>query len=112
QAFRERIERDTTQQTKRWEQSISDKLDELLRCPPYHSRHIEKLRDFYVGPRKRTASSNVESGYEASVFVMTKYPEGNSKADIRLRSVIRAVVGAIEGRGYSARLASDDEYHK
>ena len=45
----------------------------LLRVPPWHSRHRTALGMFF------------QSGdFERSVFVMTKFPEGNSELDRKL----------------------------
>jgi hypothetical protein len=81
---------------------ISKKLGELLRFPPQHKRHSEKLAEF-----------NEEAPYEKSIFIMTKFPatKGGAKLDNELRTVIDAVVASINKCGYHARIASDKGYH-
>jgi hypothetical protein len=76
-------------------------LQDLLQCPPCHLRHRDMLSLFHrIAP------------YEKSVFIMTKFPEGNSKSDKELNKVIRAVSSAIKNCGFSPRVASQKDYHK
>lgn len=75
-------------------------LQELLRFPPHHGRHAQALADFQAA-----------CAFERSVFIMTKYPEGNGPIDDELRSVIDAVRKAITNCGYTPHLAVDKKYH-
>jgi len=70
--------------------------NELLRYPPHHHRkHAEELKKFHdVAP------------YEKSVFIMTKFPEGNDPKDLALRVVIDAVKAAIKEAGMTPRIAT------
>ncbi|MEM8963434.1 MAG: hypothetical protein AAGD38_18270 [Acidobacteriota bacterium] len=72
----------------------------LLRYPPHHNRHNDLLEPF-----------SQHGAYEDSVFIMTKFPEGDSPDDRALGAVIQAVRDGIEASGKKARLASDREYH-
>jgi hypothetical protein len=74
-------------------------LQELLRFPPHLYKHAPKLAEFAL-----------EGGYEQSVFIMTKFPEGDTEKDRALRRVIQAVKTAVKKRGYIPRLGSDRAY--
>jgi hypothetical protein len=70
-------------------------LQDLLQCPPCHLRHRDMLSVFHrIAP------------YEKSVFIMTKFPEGNSKSDKELNKVIRSVSNAIKSCGFFPRVDS------
>lgn len=77
-----------------------DKLEEFRRFPPHHLRHFEFLRQLHQ-----------DGDYDRSVFIMTKFPEGDSEADTQLRQVIAAVAEEVRLSGYIPRLASDRRYH-
>jgi hypothetical protein len=68
---------------------------ELLRYPPHHyGEHAGKLKEFHeVAP------------YESSVFIMTKFPEGDSAKDKALNAVIDAVRAAIKEANMTPRVA-------
>lgn len=72
----------------------------FLRVPPWHSRHREALRGFYR-----------DAAYESSVFVMTKFPEGETPEDEQLRLVIEEVSSALKDRGLVPRIASGARFH-
>jgi len=82
------------------EERVRDMLYDLLLNPPCHSRHLGKLEAFH-GLASR----------EASVFIMTKFPEGDSAKDGSLNRVINAVSSSIDKYGFYPRLASDADYH-
>jgi hypothetical protein len=69
---------------------------DLIRYPPHHyGEHASKLRDFHdVAP------------YEQSVFVMTKFPEGDSDKDRALKVVIEAVKAGIKEAQMTPRVAT------
>lgn len=77
-------------------------LHELVRYPPFHDRHFGKLGDYHDGAR---------GSFETSVFIMTKFPEGNTAADEQLKQVIAAVRRAVTESGHVPRLASDRVFH-
>ena len=77
-----------------------DLLVDVLRFPPHHRRHEQAIQQFHN-----------TSAYEKSVFIMTKFPDGNDAVDNELRAVIAAVKNAITGRGYTPHLALDRKYH-
>ncbi len=72
----------------------------LLRVPPWHSRHRTALGPFFD-----------EGGFEKSVFVMTKFPEGNSEPDQKLNTLIKLVEDGLAERGFVARLATKARFH-
>jgi hypothetical protein len=88
------------QQTYEWENFIKDKLKYFFMFPPQHSRHFSMLDEF-----------NKVAKYEKSIFIMTKFPEGESQSDVELTNVITAVSKAIRSCGYYPRTASESDYH-
>ena len=79
---------------------IKEMLTSLLLSPPHHSRHFDKLSAFHE-----------EARYDDSVFIMTKFPEGDNEADSGLRAVIEAVSKSIQNCGLYPRIASKSDYH-
>jgi hypothetical protein len=72
----------------------------VLRFGIHHDRHAAALKKFHdVAP------------FEKSVFIMTKYPDGNTPVDLELSDVIKAVQDTIRNLGLVPRLASDANYH-
>jgi hypothetical protein len=83
------------------QQEMEGFTSHFLREPPWHSRHQEALRSFYS-----------EGDYESSVFVMTKFPEGDTLKDEQLRAVIAEVCSALKDRGLVPRVANGALYHE
>lgn len=80
---------------------IKKRLGQFLLFPPHHSRHQSRLETFYTVAK-----------YDESVFIMTKFPEGDSQQDSELTRVINAVSKSTIACGYHPRLASSEsEYH-
>ena len=80
---------------------ITEKLQDLLLKPPQHSRHNIKLNAFHK-----------VADYEKSVFIMTKFPDGDDEAaDCSLQKVIDAVSKSLKECGLYPRIALDNEYH-
>lgn len=78
-------------------------LDELVRYPPFHDRHFSLLNNFHA-PAK--------GSFEQCVFIMTKFPEGNTAEDLQLQKIISAVEDSITDCGYVPRIASENPpYH-
>jgi hypothetical protein len=75
-------------------------LSDVLRFPPHHRRHQHAMDEFHKA-----------CSFDQSVFVMTKYPEGNAAADDQLLAVIDAVKEAVAGCGHTPHLAIDKKYH-
>lgn len=75
-------------------------LAELVAFPPHHVRHFPTAEDF-----SRVAP------YERSVFIMTKFPEGQDPVDRELERVITAVKDAVTACGFTPRIASERRYH-
>jgi hypothetical protein len=88
------------QRTYELENIIKEKLKYFLLFPPHHSRHLSKLGDFHKA-----------ATYKESVFIMTKFPEGNDTDDVQLKRIIEVVSKSIKDCGFCPRLASDVEYH-
>src|SRR3954454_4207248 len=80
---------------------LREVLQELLRYPPYHSRHSKVLSDFHGS-----------DSYDRCIFIMTKYPDGNDPSDPVLMRVVKVVQEAIKECGYSPRIASARRYHQ
>ena len=72
----------------------------LLRVPPWHSRHRTALGPFFK-----------DGDFESSVFVMTKFPEGDGELDQQLKGIIDTVRNGQAERGMRARLASGARFH-
>lgn len=79
---------------------IKENLQIFISFPPFHMRHMNQLEAFHRG-----------SNFEESIFIMTKYPEGESEIDTALKRVINMVSQTISDCGYYPRLASDYDYH-
>jgi hypothetical protein len=75
-------------------------LGDLVAFPPHHIRHFQELAIFHDN-----------KPFEKSVFIMTKFPEGDTALAQELRRVITAVQTAIQGCNYIPRIASDFNYH-
>ncbi len=77
-------------------------LADFARFPPFHDRHFKALTEFH----------NV-AAFDASVFIMTKYPEPKSAVplDVQLAKVIETVQGAIKRCTFTPRLAMEKEYY-
>ena len=84
-----------------WDELIKEKLERLLSFPPCHSRHFAKLDTFHS-----------VATFHTSVFIMTKFPEGDSEADAGLTNIINTVSKAIKLSGYYPRIASESDYHQ
>jgi hypothetical protein len=70
--------------------------DDLVRFPPHHyAEHLASLQEFHqVAP------------YDKSVFIMTKFPQGNDAKDQALNTVIDAVKAGIKEAGMTPRMAT------
>jgi hypothetical protein len=75
-------------------------LSELITFPPQHDRHSQLLEAFH-----NTGS------YDKSVFIMTKFPEGDTQLDKELKRVIKAVRDVVLECQFVPRIASDKDYH-
>ncbi len=74
---------------------ISDALQDLVRYPPHQLRHFERLKEFHENGRS----------YDKSVFIMTKFPDGNGPLDDQLNQVIDVVKDSVEKAGFLPRIA-------
>jgi hypothetical protein len=75
-------------------------LNHFLRVPPWHSRHREALRSFFG-----------DANFESSVFIMTKFPDGDTPEDRQLQLVIDEVCSALKEHGLVPRIASGARFH-
>ena len=75
-------------------------VNTLLRLPPWHVRHHPILKDFFK-----------DGDYDLSVFIMTKFPEGSSAPDDRLRNIINLVKAGLKNRNLVPRIADSAKYH-
>ncbi len=93
--------------------SQHQKIEHLLRYPPFHDRHLTLIDQFH----EKTQQSE-KKPFDKSVFIMTKFPERDAKgqpksaADQELLAVIEAVRSAVAASGFVPRLASDQEFHQ
>jgi hypothetical protein len=84
------------------EEQKKSTLADLVRIPPFHyARHSQFLAPF-----------EKKAPYDKSIFIMTKFPEGNDPVDQELRAVIKAVEDAITECGYVPRIASAQDFHQ
>src|SRR5712691_1728371 len=74
---------------------IDRKIGELNTYPKQHERHFGQLKHFYQA-----------ADYQKSVYLMTKYPEGNDPADQQLQLVLDTISSEVENRGHTPLLAS------
>src|SRR5215217_3976442 len=71
-AFRDERDATLVQQLESVRREKRARLSELIRYPPFHDRHFSKLSQFH---------DTVGRGFDKSVFIMTKFPEGTSAKD-------------------------------
>ncbi len=75
-------------------------LNELVHFPPHCIEHAANIDDFHLA-----------SPYEKSVFIMTKFPDGESpRKDEELSRVIKAAREAVTKCGFVSHVASDRDY--
>jgi len=77
------------------QKKIADALEMLVRYPPHLQKHAGKLKYFHDNGRV----------YEKSVFIMTKFPDGNGTIDDELTKVIKTVQDSITRSGFHPRIA-------
>lgn len=76
-------------------------LEDLVAYPPYYRQYETPLQQFVS-----------DAPVEKSVFVMTKYPDGQDAGrDSQLQRVIDAVTDAVRQCGFEPRLANAKKYH-
>ena len=75
-------------------------LRQFLAFPPFHDRHRAQLQAFHA-----------DGGFDRSVFIMTKYPDGEEPKDAALKKVVGAVKQAVARCQHVPRLALDRDYH-
>jgi hypothetical protein len=76
-------------------------LENLVLFPPHHLQYAQQVDQFCK-----------DTLCEKSVFIMTKYPDGEDAGkDAQLQRVINLVKDAVMDCGYLPRLAVDKKYH-
>ena len=98
-AEKDEMQADFEDQIQKFEGRKAKVLRELVTFPPQHIRHFPKMDEFYS-----------YGSYDKSVFIMTKFPEGDSALDKELQRVIAAVKDAVTACGFTPRIASDKQY--
>lgn len=83
---------------------VAEKKEDILRqfamFPHFHDRHREALDAFYD-----------DGAFEASVFIMAKYAEGEAPIDESLQGVVDAVKDAVVRCAHVPRIAIERDYH-
>ncbi len=77
------------------------------RFPERYQAPYAKLEEFY-----KAAPDKTVTGFEKSVFIMTKFPDPGDPRSDALQRVIDSVGKAIQGCGYCARIASETDHHE
>lgn len=101
-ALRDELDATYIKQIEQIRKAIVQELMKLVRYPPFHDRHFQKLNGYY---------DHTHGSYEKCVFIMTKFPEGESKLDQKLKAVIQSVRAAVIASGYVPCIASDKVFH-
>lgn len=101
-AMKDERDQDLKSDIERQRRRLEGVLRQLIEFPPYHQRHDPFIAQFHS-----------VSTFDKSVFVMTKFPDEKHPApvDAQLGAVIQAVCDAVDGCGYTARVASEKRYH-
>ncbi len=74
--------------------------------------NLERYPDRHYGIERYLSEFHTLGTFDQSVFIMTKYPDGESDLDRGLASVVSSVKTAIASCGMVPRLASDRRYHE
>jgi hypothetical protein len=90
-----------SQQITVYRNKMEDVLNLLCRYPPQHDRHFRRLADFHR-----------EGSFDDSVFIMTKFPDGNTPESAQLTNAIDSVKTAVTARGYVPRIALGQNFHR
>jgi len=101
-AMKDERDQDLKSDIERYRRRLVKVMSEVVEFPPQHLRHANLLSQFHnVAP------------FEKSVFIMTKFPDlkKSTPADLQLNAVIKVVKDSVQNCGYSARIASDNQYH-
>jgi hypothetical protein len=101
-ALLDEMDKALTERLKERQDGIRQKMMQVLQNPPHYARHFEKLDEFHM---------DCKSSYNTAVFIMTKFPNGNTLLDRQLIKVIETVKKSVEERGYTPRIAISKRYH-
>lgn len=101
-ALKDEQDRDLMNDIKRRRSRIARLLNDFVAFPPFHVRHAPFLEAF-----------GNQGGVDASVFIMTKFPDSTRPAltDPQLQNVVDVVRAAVAANGHVPRVASDQAYH-
>ncbi len=92
---------DLEKQIRDYRDRVAYVLSLLCRYPPQHDRHFRKLPEFHR-----------EGKFEHSVFIMTKFPDGDTAESRQLATVIDCVKAVVAERGYVPRIALGANYFR
>jgi hypothetical protein len=96
------LQDDLREEMDRYRGRLATLLQQTVDFPPRHRRHFELLPEFWA-----------DGSYEKSVFLMAKFPDGRDAAkDRELERVLDVAAAAVEGAGFTPRLARGPKrYH-
>jgi hypothetical protein len=84
-------------------------LHDLVTYPPHFLQYAQLIADFQRNKKNGEESKKARKG---SVFIMTKYPDGNdTERDAALKTIIKTVKTAVSKCGFHAALAADTVLH-
>lgn len=98
-AFADEVDQMMARHVEAWEEKVAARLRMLMQFPEHHDRHDARLEAF-----------EEEGAFGESVFIMTKFPEGDTARDRALQRVIDTVQSAVRECGLVPRLATR-QYH-
>ena len=95
-AFEDEKRTELDREIQRMRRHFVEQLERIELFPSRHVRHLPRLDEFWKG-----------GCYADSIFIMTKFPEGNGAMDKKLESILEAIKTNVTAQGYKPRLASD-----
>ena len=98
-AFEDEKRSELDREIQKMRQQFIEHLERIELFPSRHVRHIKELSNFWK-----------DGSYSDSVFIMTKFPEGNGNMDKKLEALLDVIKDSVVGQGYKPRLASDKHY--
>ena len=99
-AFEDEKRAELDREIQNMKRQFEEHLERIELFPSRHIRHLPLLDNFWK-----------DGKYSDSVFIMTKFPEGNGNMDKKLSALLDVIKDSVTVRGYIPRLASDKAYH-
>jgi len=99
-AFEDEKRTELDREIQKMRRQFEEHLERIELFPSRHVRHLPLLDNFWK-----------DGNYSDSVFIMTKFPEGNGNMDKKLTALLDVIKDTVGVRGYIPRLASDKAYH-